>query len=202
MTKKTISSALDFKKVEEVQKQDAVIQETALMPEAELLKFFTENFEEYGNNSDIQESLTLPCSDDNIKRDISKKEASLKELKVLITKNNQDELKAFLFDENNQYILHDAVESDDAESVETILILAPHLTTVTYNGSTALHSAAKLCSQCIIDALLRVAPQLATVQDADGKKPFDNTPYDLQHEINTYLKLSGENEPYFEEPKA
>ncbi|KJW03514.1 hypothetical protein REIP_1547 [Rickettsia endosymbiont of Ixodes pacificus] len=77
--------------------------------------------------------------------------------------------------------------------VETILKLAKHLTTVTYNGSTVLHSAAKLSSQGIIDALLRVAPQLKAVQDADSKNPFDDIPYDLQHEINTYLELSGES---------
>ncbi len=77
---------------------------------------FTKN----SNNSNTQNLLTSPHSsnddsddngsdDDDIERDVSKKEDSLKELKILINKNNQDEIKAFLSNKNNKYILHDAV---------------------------------------------------------------------------------------------
>ena len=67
MTKKP--SPLNLKKVEEVKKQEALIQE------ADILEFFTEN---YGNDFHTQDSLTLPRSDDDIEGDISRKETSLK----------------------------------------------------------------------------------------------------------------------------
>ncbi|KJW03515.1 putative tRNA pseudouridine synthase D [Rickettsia endosymbiont of Ixodes pacificus] len=66
-----------------------------MIQEADILEFFTENYEKYGNDFHTQDSLTSPRSDDDIEGDISRKETSLKELKVLITKNNQDELKHF-----------------------------------------------------------------------------------------------------------
>ena len=52
------------------------------------------------NSSNPKQKISI----DHIKRDISKKEASLQKLTILINKNNQDELTKFLFDEHNKYI--------------------------------------------------------------------------------------------------
>lgn len=142
-------------------------------------------------NTNTYPSVTQPLSpgsDDDMERDVSKKEESLKKLQILIEKNNKDKLKEFLFDKKNKYILHDAVEENKAALVDKILELAPYLTKVTYNGSTVLYSATTgIASNYIVNTLRRVDPDLEHIKDNKGKTPSDHVPYDLHEVIDDYL---------------
>ena len=124
---------------------------------------------------------------DNIKRDISTKEASLQKLTILINKNNQDELTKFLFDEHNKYILHDAVEDKKQELIEKILELAKPLIEVTYNGLTVLHSAVKGNANLdIIEMLIKTQPNLAYTKDNQYKTPLDQAEESIKIKILEY----------------
>ncbi|HJD55883.1 MAG TPA: hypothetical protein LFW21_04520 [Rickettsia endosymbiont of Pyrocoelia pectoralis] len=133
---------------------------------------------------------TSPGSDDDMERDVFKKEDSLKKLKELIKKNNIKKLTEFLSDKNNKYILHDAVEENEADLVDKILELAPYLTKVTYNSSTVLHSATRgIASDYIVNKLRKVDPNLENTKDKENKTPSEHVPYNVYNVIEDYLKI-------------